>query len=161
MATIWFWSVRKTLLRFSMWIEMIFFLFACLIIPPFVLICPSPVSSVFGGFFPALSSLAGLLLLMQACSQLPAVIRPVLGYPENKMLLLDSWTCAVSVPLPLFYTSFRCKQCLRGPSTKKPCAASQRRSDICPDATDLSSPSCHPLARPAAKCTVNSSEPES
>lgn len=90
--------MRKSLLSLTKWVEVIFFLFACLIIPPFVLVCPSPVC--FWRVSPPLSSPAGLLLLMQGCSQLPAVIKPVLGYPENKMLLLDSWSRALCVTSP-------------------------------------------------------------
>lgn len=105
---------------------------------PSVLICPSPVC-----FWrvcprlPPLSSPAGLLLLMQGCSQLPAVIRPVLGSPENKMLLLAPWTRSVSVtspPASFFYTSFLFKPCLHGEET---CASSQRSSVLCPSDTEI------------------------
>lgn len=152
---------------------------------PSVLICPSPVC-----FWrvcpplPPLSSPAGLLLLMQACSQLPAVIRPVLGSPENKMLLLASWTRSVSVTSPpassLYLISFQAVSAWRGNAcqvTKKQCALSQWRWDLvsqsrnnwslrslvpsCLSSSSVNVPHTRTPASPNSpwQCTVNSSDP--
>lgn len=74
---------------------------------------------------------------MQGCSQLPAVIRPVLSSPENKMLLLAYPGLAAFLLPPLpphFYTSFLFKPCLHGEETR---ASSQRSSVLCPSDTEI------------------------
>lgn len=155
---------------------MIFFPFACLIIPP---LCPHlPFSSLFleglsSSFKPCRFAVVNAGLQPTACGNQARARLP----RKYKMLLLDSWTCAVSVTLPpcLILLSLISFQAVSAwPVHKEALCCVSATLHICPDATDLSvlplvpsrlvlaaSPAPHPRLAPPAKCTVNSSDPES